>query len=220
MLSNQPDFEVVAEAADGWEALELCRRLKPDLVLMDVRMPTLDGIEATRAIKAELAHTSVLMLTSHENHNYLLEALKAGAAGYVLKDVNAKQLREAIRATLSGESPLDEELAKQLLMRLVEQTKDPRLKEDPSPPPSRSPQPQPSPSPPPIFEVLTPREGDVLRLLVKGEINREIAGNLLISVSAVKKHVRQIIRKLGVSDRTQAVVKAIEMGLQIEPERD
>ena len=219
MLSNQPDFEVVAEAADGWEALELCRRLKPDLVLMDVRMPTLDGIEATRAIKAELAHTSVLMLTSHENHNYLLEALKAGAAGYVLKDVGGKQLCEAIRATLSGESPLDEELAKQLLMRLVEQTKDPRLKEDPSSP-SRSPQQQPSPSPPPIFEVLTPREGDVLRLLVKGEINQEIAGNLLISVSAVKKHVRQIIRKLGVSDRTQAVVKAIEMGLQVEPERE
>jgi DNA-binding NarL/FixJ family response regulator len=219
MLSNQPDFEVVAEAADGWEALELCRRLKPDLVLMDVRMPTLDGIEATRAIKAELAHTSVLMLTSHENHNYLLEALKAGAAGYVLKDVGGKQLCEAIRATLSGESPLNGELAKQLLMRLVEQTKDPRLKEDPSPS-SRSPQPQPSPSPPPIFEVLTPREGDVLRLLVKGEINQEIARSLLISVSAVKKHVRQIIRKLGVSDRTQAVVKAIEMGLQIEPERD
>ena len=218
MLSNQPDFEVVAEAADGWKALELCRRLQPGLVLMDVRMPTLDGIEATRAIKAELAHTSVLMLTSHENHNYLLEALKAGAAGYVLKDVNAKQLREAIRATLSGESPLDEELAKQLLMRLVEQTKDPRL-EDPSSPPSRSPQQQPS-LPPPIFEVLTPREGDVLRLLVKGETNQEIARNLFISVSAVKKHVRQIIRKLGVSDRTQAVVKAIEMGLRVEPERE
>ena len=220
MLSNQPDFEVVAEAADGWKALELCRRLQPGLVLMDVRMPTLDGIEATRAIKAELAHTSVLMLTSHENHNYLLEALKAGAAGYVLKAVGGKQLCEAIRATLSGESPLNGELAKQLLMRLVEQTKDPRLKEDPSSPSSRCPQQQPSPSPPPIFEVLTPREGDVLRLLVKGETNQEIAGNLLISVSAVKKHVRQIIRKLGVSDRTQAVVKAIEMGLRVEPERE
>ena len=108
---------------------------------------------------------------------------------------------------------------KTLLLRR-EQTKDPRLKEDPSSPSSRSPQQQPSPSPPPIFEVLTPREGDVLRLLVKGETNQEIAGNLLISVSAVKKHVRQIIRKLGVSDRTQAVVKAIEMGLRVEPERE
>src|SRR5215203_5597300 len=118
MLSGEGGIEVIAEANDGQQALDICRDLKPDLVLMDVRMPNMDGLEATRKIKAEMPKTSVMMVTMHENPDYLFEAVKAGAAGYVLKDASGERLLSAVRRTLEGESPLNQELAMQLLIRL------------------------------------------------------------------------------------------------------
>ncbi len=192
MLSGEEDLQVVGEAKDGQEALQMCRSLEPDLVLMDVRMPKCDGLEATRAIKEEMPKVSVVMVTMHENPDYLLEAIRAGAAGYILKDAEGERLVGAVRRTLNGESPLNEELAMRLLRTLASQEE-------------RSPRPAPP--------ELTPQELEVLRLLALGQTNREIARNLLSSVSTVKSHVRSTISKLGVSDRTQAAVRAIQLGL-------
>src|SRR5215216_3447577 len=119
MLSGEEGIEVIAEANDGRQALDTCRELKPDLVLMDVRMPVMDGLEATRKIKQEMPRTSVMMVTMHENPDYLFEAVKAGAAGYVLKDASGERLLSAVRRTLEGESPLNQELAMRLLVRLA-----------------------------------------------------------------------------------------------------
>src|ERR687894_2767906 len=119
VLEGEPDLEVVGEAQNGREAVEVCRRARPDLVLMDVRMPEMDGLAATRAIKEELPETSVVMVTMHESPDYLLEAIKAGAAGYILKDAAGERLVEAVRRTLEGEAPLSEGLAMQLLQRLA-----------------------------------------------------------------------------------------------------
>jgi DNA-binding NarL/FixJ family response regulator len=118
MLSGEDGLDVIAEANDGQQALTLCRELRPDLVLMDVRMPVMDGLEATRKIKQEMPKTSVMMVTMHENPDYLFEAVKAGAAGYVLKDASGERLLSAVRRTLEGESPLNQELAMRLLRRL------------------------------------------------------------------------------------------------------
>ncbi len=203
MLDDEPGLEVVGEAANGREALELCRSLKPDLVLMDVRMPEMDGLEATRAIKGELPSTSVLMVTMHENPDYLMEALSAGAAGYVLKGASGDRLVDAINRTMRGESPLNEELAARLLRRLA----DKRGEERAQPPP------QPQRQEALALVALTPRETEVLGLMAKGQSNRQIAQTLTISRSTAKVHVERIIRKLEVSDRTQAAVRAIELGL-------
>src|ERR671919_1662413 len=119
MLSGEEGIEVIAEANDGQQALTLCRELEPDLVLMDVRMPVMDGLEATRKIKQEMPKTSVMMVTMHENPDYLFEAVKAGAAGYVLKDASGERLLGAVRRTLEGGAPLNQELAMQLLVRLA-----------------------------------------------------------------------------------------------------
>lgn len=201
MLEDEPGLEVVGEAANGREALELCRSLAPDLVLMDVRMPEMDGLEATRVIKQELPSISILMVTMHENPDYLLEALSAGAAGYVLKGASGDRLVNAIDRTLKGESPLNQELAAQLLRRLAD-----KRGEEGQPPP----QPQRRGD---LGEKLTPRETEVLGLLARGQSNRQIAQTLTISRSTVKVHVERVIRKLEVSDRTQAAVRAIELGI-------
>src|SRR5215203_6647068 len=119
VLSGEEDIQVVAEARDGEEALSYCRELQPDLILMDVRMPVMDGLEATRRIKEEMPQVSVVMVTMHENPDYLFEAVKAGAAGYVLKDASGERLLGAVRRTLEGESPLNQELAMRLLVRLA-----------------------------------------------------------------------------------------------------
>ena len=203
MLSDEPDLAVVGEARDGREALELCRELRPDLVLMDVRMPEMDGLEATRAIKEEQPSVGVLMVTTYENPDYLLEALKAGAAGYVLKDAPTRQLLGAMRRVLCGESPLNQELAVRVIRRLAEEAET----HDTPPQPWRG-----AAHTPPLRE-LTPRELDVLALLGQGRPTPEIARELFISEATVKVHLRHIIEKLGVSDRTQAAVRAIELGL-------
>jgi DNA-binding NarL/FixJ family response regulator len=215
--SSDSLVEVVAEATDGQQALEFTRTLKPDLVLMDVWMPRMGGLEATRAIKRELPQTVVLMMTASEDPNHLAEAIKAGAAGYVLKSAPAHQIIDAIRAALDGETiPLNQEVARRLILDLMDQqSKEEKPLSDVVIPEG---------SPPALGEErsqgentlpssLSAREVDVLRLLMGGLSNQQIARNLLISTSTVKKHVRRIISKLGVSDRTQAAVRAIELGL-------
>ena len=199
LLSDEPGLEVVGEASTGLEVIEICRRLTPDLVLMDVRMPEMDGITATRRIKGEQPGVSVLMVTMHENPDYLLEALDAGAAGYVLKDAPAERLINAVRRTLDGESPLNQELATRLLRQLAEEKHHNVYR-------------APSEGREPLDEALTPRETEVLGLLTTGQTNQQIAQTLTISKGTAKVHVERIIRKLGVSDRTQAAVRAIELG--------
>lgn len=204
MLSYEQDLEVVGEASNGWEAVEQCRSVKPDLVLMDVRMPKMDGLEATRAIKAEQPEISVLVITTYENPDYLLEALKAGAGGYVLKDAPNQQLVSAMRRTLEGESPVNQELATQLIQRLASES--PQLAE--ALPATES---DAAPTPP-LLERLTSREMEVLGLVAQGKTNQEIAESFFITRATAKVHVQHIIRKLEVSDRTQAVVRAFKLG--------
>jgi two-component system, NarL family, response regulator LiaR len=206
VLAGEVDLEVVGEARDGQEALKMCRSLEPDLVLMDVRMPKSDGLEATRAIKEEMPKVSVVMVTMHENPDYLLEAIRAGAAGYILKDAEGERLVGAVRRTLNGESPLAQELAMQLLVRMANET------QEDEPPSHGADKGQES-----LPGGITQREVEVLRLLAQGQTNPEIAQELEISRGTVKIHVQHIIAKLGVSDRTQAAVRAIELGL-LHPE--
>jgi two-component system response regulator DegU len=198
MLADEPDMEVVGEAANGREALSLCSRLHPDLVLMDVRMPDLDGLSATKVIKRRHPEISVLMVTMHENPDYLQEALRVGASGYVLKDASQEEVASAVRRVRDGESPLDAELAARLLRRLSAEFGDRRLA---------------TPRGDPDVELLTPRELEVLEHTKLGRTNREISRELSISSGTVKRHIENIIAKLGVSDRTQAVVRALELGL-------
>jgi DNA-binding NarL/FixJ family response regulator len=202
LLSKEADLEVVDEAKTGREALNLCRNLRPDLVLMDVRMPEMDGLAATRAIKAERPSTSVLILTTYENPDYLFEAIKSGAVGYVLKDATKGEILGAVRGVLSGEAPLDQNLSLQLLQRLIlEHRQEPR-------PPLRDEKEKEK-----IRESLTARELEILELLIQGQSNQEIARYLTVSLSTVKTHIQHIIAKLEVSDRTQAAVRAIRLGL-------
>jgi DNA-binding NarL/FixJ family response regulator len=204
MLADEPELEVVGEAANGLEVLALCSRLQPDLVLMDVRMPRVDGLKATRKVKQEFPKIIVLILTMHENPDYLLEALRAGAAGYVLKDASSEEVVTAVWQALGGESPLDPELAARLLRRLAAEEKE-RVE---APRSARGQRER-------LLHVepLTPREGEVLELMKLGHTNRQIARELVISPGTAKNHVEHIIQKLMVSDRTQAVVKALELGI-------
>jgi DNA-binding NarL/FixJ family response regulator len=208
MIAGEPHVEVVGEATDGEEALELCRKLRPDLVLMDVHMPRMDGLEATRAIKREHPGIVVLMVTGLENPDYLLEAIRAGAAGYILKDASRPALLGAVRGVLDGESPLNQELAMRLLLRLTDAT-DRRVE----PRPAEKHREKPAPG------LLTARELEVLWFLAAGKTNRQISRELHLSLSTVKTHLEHIIAKLGVSDRTQAAVKAVKLGLLPQQDR-
>jgi DNA-binding NarL/FixJ family response regulator len=205
MLSGEQDLRVVGEAADGRGGLELCRSLKPDLVLMDVRMPQMDGLAATREIKRRFPDISVLILTTHDNEDYLLEAIRAGAAGYVLKDAPQRELATAIRKVLEGETTLNRELATRLLQRVADELHEKPTGTEPLSNLSRR-HAQP-------LQPLTPREIEVLECLALGMTNREIAEDFVISVGTVKNHVEHIMTKLGVSDRTQAVVQSLELGI-------
>jgi DNA-binding NarL/FixJ family response regulator len=191
MLTGHADLQVVGEASTGQQAIALCQRLRPDLALMDVRMPDGDGLAATRVIKRELPDTAVVIVTMHENPEYLLEALRAGAAGYVLKDATHDDVLKTVRRVLEGEVLLTPEVASRLLVRLVREKR---------------------PAPEQAVN-LTSRELVVLRLVTQGWTNREIAAELHLSAGTVKVHVERILAKLGVSHRTQAAVRAVEMGL-------
>jgi DNA-binding NarL/FixJ family response regulator len=192
LLERERGLAVVGEAANGREALALCRRLQPDLALIDVRMPELDGLAATRAIKQECPRICVIIVTVYEKPDYLYEAIKAGAAGYLLKDAPETELLTGIRRVLRGESLLRPTHEREILGRWARETE-------------RGEQ--------PFAERLTRREHDVMRLLAQGLTNREIAAELVVSPGTIKVHVEHIIAKLGVSDRTQAAVRAIERGL-------
>jgi DNA-binding NarL/FixJ family response regulator len=209
MLAREPGLEVVGEAENGWEALELCRELRPDLVLMDVRMPEMDGLAATREIKDEYPATSVLVVTTHESPEYLMDAIRAGAAGYVLKDSTKQQLLNAVRGVISGESPLNQELAMRLLQRLAAENR----RHTGPPPESVKKRHEET-----LAEPLTEREIEVLRLLALGKTNRQLAQDLRVSLSTVKSYIQRVIGKLEVSDRTQAAVRAVELGLLPEQE--
>jgi DNA-binding NarL/FixJ family response regulator len=207
ILEDHTDLELVGEATDGLHALELCRRLRPALVLMDVMMPEMDGLEATQAIKSEFPDMIVLILTASEDQDHLAKAFKAGAGGYVLKYESAPQIIGAIRKALEGEHFFDQEVTTRLLACLMEQV--------PQEEPVRSIPAKRSESAP--LEALTPRELDVLQLMAQGRTNQQIAQSLFLSVGTIKKHVRSILTKLGVSDRVQAVVHYLEAGVPAEP---
>jgi len=198
VLADDPEFELIGEAVNGGEAVALSRLLRPDLVLMDVRMPDMDGLEATRVLKQASPTTTVLILSMFDDAELLLEAVKAGAAGYVLKTASEAELRAAISDALAGNFPVDRHLVRDVLRRVANET--------------------PAPPPPPPTDLLSAREREVLELLARGCTNREIAEQLVITSSTVKVHVEHILAKLGVSDRTQAAVHAIELGY-VTPDR-
>jgi DNA-binding NarL/FixJ family response regulator len=196
ILDAEDDLEVVGEASDGAEAVKLARQLKPDVVLMDIRMPEVDGIEATRRV-AELGGdppVRVLMLTTFDLNEYVYEALRAGASGFLLKDVPAEQLIAGIHVVARGEALL----APSITRRLIEEFAKTKPEDAP---------------PPPSLDELTPRELDVFRQLARGMSNAEIAAELIVSETTVKTHVARLLMKLGVRDRVQAVVIAYESGL-------
>jgi len=190
ILESEPDLEVIAEAADGGEAVEAALLHRPDVVLMDVRMPRLDGIEATRKIAGT---TRVLMLTTFDLDEYVFEAIRAGASGFLLKDTPADELVRAIHVVAAGEALL----APSITRRLVEEfAKRPRPSERPA-----------------ALAELTPRELEVLGLVARGLSNHEIAAELVVGDATVKTHVARILQKLSLRDRVQAVVLAYEAGL-------
>jgi DNA-binding NarL/FixJ family response regulator len=191
-LQGERGLTVVGQAHDGQEAVELCQQLDPDLVLMDIRMPRLDGLGATAEIVRTCPRTSVIMVTMQEDPEYLIEALKVGASGYLLKESGKPEIVGAIRQVLAGESLLNAGLVATLLQRLDHQA------------PAQATAPD---------HGLSDREVDVLRLLVAGKTNREIARELILSISTVKTHVEHVIAKLDVADRTQAAVKATRLGI-------
>lgn len=197
MLGVEPDLEVIGDAADGAEAVEMCRRLRPDVVLMDVQMPGTDGIEATRLITAE-ALSKVLILTTFDRDDYLFDALRAGASGFLLKDAPSSALLSAIRSVHSGDAVVAPSATRRLLDRFADHL--PGGEEDRHG----------------SLDSLTPREREVLVLMARGYSNSEIAGRLYVSETTVKTHVRRILTKLDLRDRVQSVVLAYEVGL-IEP---
>jgi DNA-binding NarL/FixJ family response regulator len=211
MLDEHPDLKVVAEAENGRDAVELCRRLRPELVLMDVRMPVMDGVAATRGIKRVLPLTIVLMLTALGHPQLLSEALRAGAGGYILKGTAKEEMVGAIRGALSGEFPINQAVGAQLLMRLHARTPQQEPAEGPARPSGSTAEAERAQHP--LLASLTPREEEVLGLMARGLTNQQIGRRLGVSLNTVKKHARRVMTKLNASDRTQAAVLAIELGL-------
>jgi DNA-binding NarL/FixJ family response regulator len=196
MLEGEADIELAGEATNGREAVALCEQVRPDLVLLDIRMPDMDGLAAARAIRAAYPETRLMIVTMHENPDYLVEALRAGVVGYVLKDSSRRTFLAAVRQALRGETFVNGSMTVQLLQRMSGGS---HLAEGH------------------LVEPLTARERDVLRLIAAGHTNRSIGRELAISLGTVKAHVEHIIAKLGVSDRTQAAVRAVELGLLDRP---
>lgn len=193
IVDAQPDMEVVAEAEDGRQALELCRSCTPDVVLMDIRMPAIDGITATRELSRESSPTRVLILTTFDTDEYVYEAMKAGASGFLLKSAPPARLAEAVRVVAAGEALLAPTITRRLIEQFVS---------------------RPAPGTQPTqMNVLTERELEVLRLIARGLSNSEVAAELVVSEATVKTHVNRLFSKLDLRDRVQAVVLAYESGL-------
>ena len=195
LLSVQPDLKVVGEAGDGEEAIRLCRTLKPAVVLMDLQMPVLDGVEATRRLHHEQPDSRVIVLTTFDDDEMVFDGLRAGALGYLLKDAPSEKLAEAIRAAARGESFLQPSIAAKVVAEFA------RLTTKRSPPAQA------------LIEPLSDREQEILALIATGATNREIGNQLFLAEGTVKNHVTNVLGKLGVRDRTQAALKAREMGL-------
>ncbi len=195
ILEGQPDIDVVGEAEDGTQAVELARECDPEVVLMDIRMPRLDGIAATRAL-VDGTHNRprVLMLTTFDHDEYVYEALRAGASGFLLKSAPPRELAGAIRTVAAGDALLAPDITRRLIQDYVRRPRTPVAA-------------------PPVFAALTPRETEVLTLIARGRSNGEIAAELYLSEPTVKTHVTRIFAKLGLRDRVQAVVLAYEAGL-------
>jgi DNA-binding NarL/FixJ family response regulator len=195
LISLQPDLEVVGEAANGKEALTMAATLRPNVVLMDLQMPIVNGVAATRRLHAEQPDCRVIALTTFDEDEYVFECLRAGAVGYLLKDAPSETLFAAIRAAARGDSFLQPSVTTRVLAEFT------RLSEQPSAGASS------------LVEPLSDREREILRLIAKGSSNREIADELFITEGTVKNHVTNILGKLEVRDRTQAALKARELGL-------
>jgi DNA-binding NarL/FixJ family response regulator len=194
ILSSQDDIEVVGQAGDGAEALDEARRLRPDVVLMDIRMPRMDGLEATRILKAEAdIDARVLILTTFDPDEYVYQALRAGASGFVLKDIPPQDLLTAVRVVAKGEALLAPSITQRLIAEFAERLSPTQQAEE--------------------LERLTDREAEVLRLMARGLSNSEVAERLYLSPTTVKSHVAGVLAKLGLRDRVQAVVFAYENGV-------
>jgi len=197
LLDTQPDITVVASAGDGAEAVRVCREQQPDVVVMDVRMPLMDGIEATRELtSASDGGPRVLVLTTFDLDEYVYDALRSGASGFLLKDAAAERLFDAVRVVAAGDALLAPAVTRRLIGEFA------RLRPAPGPRPQQ-------------LEELTARETEVLRLIAEGLSNAEIAERLVVSEETVKTHVSRVLMKLDLRDRTQAVVAAYESGLVV-----
>jgi DNA-binding NarL/FixJ family response regulator len=206
ILSYQPGLVVVGTAANGRDALEQCLLKRPDVVLMDVRMPIMDGVEATVQLRQQLPATRVLILTTFDDEEYAIAALKAGASGYLLKDIPGEELAGAIRAVYHGIYQLDPNVGSKLIMGLSSSQAS-----TPTSPPLQT---TPSPTSPTERRLdLSERELEILRLVARGATNREIAETLVITEGTVKNHVSNILSRLGLRDRTQAAIFARDQGL-------
>ena len=194
-LRTEEDIELVGEASDGLDAVEQARRLRPDVILMDVRMPGLDGVEATRILAAEDRTTKILILTTFDIDEYVIEAIRAGASGFLLKDVRPSELVEAIRIVARGDALLAPSVTRRLLESIA-----------PSLPALRPPKVG-------LLDALTPTERKVLALVGRGASNHEIAAELFVADTTVRTHIRHILEKLALRDRVQAVVLAYDTGL-------
>jgi DNA-binding NarL/FixJ family response regulator len=203
LLDTQPDFTVLGTASDGGEAVRVCRELRPDVVLMDVRMPSLDGIEATRQLAGSgdgAPGPRVLILTTFDLDEYVFDALRAGASGFLLKDVTAERLFDAVRVVAAGEALLAPAVTRRLISEFTRLRPVPEARDA---------------VPSAALGALTPRETEVLRLVAEGLSNPEVARRLVVTEETVKTHVSRILAKLGLRDRTQAVVAAYESGLVV-----
>lgn len=195
LLSVQPDFDVVSEAGNGEEALRLAATLRPDVILMDLRMPVMDGVTATHRLRELLPRCKVIVLTTFDDDEYVFDGLRAGAVGYLLKDVSSEKLFEAIRAAARGEYFLQPSITAKVMAEFARLSRAAPLREEA------------------LAEPLSPRELEILRLVSTGASNRDIAESLVIAEGTVKNHLTNILGKLNVKDRMQAVLKAREYGL-------
>ena len=200
LLGTQPDFDVLGTASDGAAAVAVCRELRPDVVLMDVRMPGIDGIDATRQLMADQDPPRVLILTTFDLDEYVFDALRAGASGFLLKDATAERLFDAVRVVAAGDALLAPAVTRRLISEFA------RIR----PPAATAATPAPA-----ALAALTPRETEVLRLIAAGLSNTEIAGRLVVTEETVKTHVSRVLAKLGLHGRSQAVVAAYESGLVV-----